>query len=412
MRATDVRPTRGHSLLLALAMIACSGADPGDSNGPGATGGGGQGAMGGSASGGSAGSPNTNGGSGGSNGGAGGNASGSSAAGALNAGSGGALGQAGAGGASTGGASSGGGGNGAGTGGGPEPSVYPPSAGAGDLAAGIAQLNLYRTALGLSTITLDPASSPGCDGHLQYLIEEAKTQGQGYLEHTESNHANSHYSAENEAAGKASDLAWGQSGGPGGVKGQSLAQAVDLWINGVYHRRPLLDPGLVKVGAASIDGYNCLNYNASGNTTVKKIDEPVLWPAEGMTDVPRAFGGNEGPCPTNPSDPLQASNCGPAGFIISAVWYNWGANRASALTSVASVTLTNSATQMDVPLLTWYGDGVSGHDPARGYMRDEIALVPQAALAANTTYRVDVDAVVNNMPTKLSWSFKTGTRSE
>jgi uncharacterized protein YkwD len=318
--------------------------------------------------------------------------------------------QGGSGGASAAGTSSGG--SGAGTAGAAEPSVYPPSAGAGDLAAGIAQLNLYRSALGLSTVTLDPASSPGCEGHLQYLIEEAETKGQGYLEHTESNHSNSHYSAENEAAGKASDLAWGQSGGPGGVKGQSLAQAVDLWINGVYHRRPLLDPGLVKVGAASVQGYNCLNYNASGNTTVKKIEEPVLWPADGMTDVPRAFGGNEGPCPTNPSDPLQASNCGPSGFIISAVWYNWGTNRASALTSVASVTLTNSSTQMEVPLLTWYADGVSGHDPARGYMRDEIALVPQATLAANTTYRVDIDGVVTNTPTKLSWSFKTGTRNE
>jgi hypothetical protein len=45
-------------------------------------------------------------------------------------------------------------------------------------------------------------------------------------------------------------------------------------------------------------------------------------------------------------------------------------------------------------------------------MRDEIALVPQATLAPSTTYRVDIDAVVNNAPTKLSWSFKTGTRNQ
>ena len=291
--------------------------------------------------------------------------------------------------------------------------AYPPAAQAGDTAAAIAQLNRYRTALGLGTVTLDAASSPGCEGHLLYLIEEAQTLGQmGYLEHTENDHQNSHYSAENETAGKNSDLAWGQSGGRGTVTGQSLGEAVDLWINGVYHRRPLLDPGLTKVGAASNQGYNCINYRASGNTTVLKLDHAVLWPASGMTDVPRTFGGNEGPCPTHPTDPLAAGSCGAAGFIISAAYYNWGTNRASAITSVASATLTNTTTQAMVPLLTWYADGVTGHDPAHGYMQDEISLVPQDALSAATTYRVDVDAVVSGAAAKLSWSFTTGTRNE
>jgi len=169
---------------------------------------------------------------------------------------------------------------------------------------------------------------------------------------------------------------------------------------------------LTKVGAASIQGYNCFNYNATGNTTVLKLDHPVLWPANGMTDVPRSFGGNEGPCPTNPTDPTAGGSCAAAGFIISATYYGWGTNRASALTSVANVTLTDTGTQAAVPLLTWYADGVSGHDPAHGYMRDEIALVPQAALTANTTYRVDVDAVVSGAAAPLSWSFTTGTRNQ
>jgi uncharacterized protein YkwD len=301
---------------------------------------------------------------------------------------------------------------GAGSGGGSSGSVYPAAAGAGDVSAAIEQLNRYRVALGLGTVTLDTASSVGCEGHLQYLIEEAQTRGQkGYLEHTETNHDNSHYSAANEQAGKDSDLAWGQSSGPEGTKGQSLGQAVDLWINGVYHRRPLLEPGLVKVGAASSEGYNCFNYNAPGNTVPMKQDHAILWPASGLSDVPRSFIGNEGPCPTNPSDPLAGGSCGPSGFIITATYYNWGTSRTSALTAVTSATLTNSGTQSAVPLLTWYADGVAGHDPARGYMRDQIALVPQAALSANTTYRVDIDAVVNGSPAPLTWSFTTGTRT-
>ncbi|HYP88703.1 MAG TPA: CAP domain-containing protein [Polyangiaceae bacterium] len=402
----------GSVWLLGVALSACSGSDPGSSSGGGG-GSAGQAPSGGSATMTQAGAAEAGGGSGGRV-----DSSGASGSGGdLNM-AGAALGGASAHGGQGGGAGSGGAagamnGGSTGSAGATQGTVYPPAAGAGDVATAIAQLNRFRASLGLSVVTLDDASSVGCEGHLQYLIEEAENTGQrGYLEHTENNHDNSHYSAANEQAGKNSDLAWGQSGGPGGTMGQSLGQAVDLWINGVYHRRPLLDPGLTKVGAASIQGYNCFNYNAAGNTTVLKLDHAVLWPADGMTDVPRAFGGNEGPCPTNPADPTASGSCAAAGFIISATYYGWGTNRASALTSVSSVTLTDTTTSAAVPLLTWYADGVSGHDPAHGYMRDEIALVPQAALTPNTTYRVDVDAVVGGSAAPLSWSFTTGTRNQ
>jgi hypothetical protein len=295
----------------------------------------------------------------------------------------------------------------------PGDSVYPPAAANGDLAAGIAQLNLYRAALGLSMVTLDEASSTGCENHIQYLIEEAQKLGQpAYLEHTESDHENSHYSAASEQAGKNSDLSWGSGRDRNGTTYQSLGQAVDSWINGVYHRHPLLDPGLVKVGAASSNGYNCMNYGQEGNTTKVKPDHPILWPADHMTDVPRTFGGNEGPCPTNPSDPLAGGTCSASGFIISATFYNWGTYQRSSLTSVSNVTLTDASSNAAVPLLTWYADRVAGHDPAQGYMQDEIALVPADALAANTTYRVEVTAVVNDSPMDLAWTFTTGSRNQ
>src|SRR5258708_33627534 len=97
-----------------------------------------------------------------------------------------------------------------------------------------------------------------------------------------------------------SGLSWGGSSNGGE---QSFGSGVDLWINGLYHRRPLLDPGLTKVGAASKNGYNCLNYRAPGNTVPLKLAGPTLWPVSGMIDVPRTFSGSERPCPTNPTNP-------------------------------------------------------------------------------------------------------------
>src|SRR5262249_44288202 len=153
--------------------------------------------------------------------------------------------------------------------------------------------------------------------------------------------------------------------------------------NGLYHRRPLLEPGLTKIGAASMNGYNCLNYRATGNTVIQKLAGPTLWPVSGMIDVPRTFAGSEGPCPTNPTNPQAGGTCAKAGFIPSATFYNWGTSQKSAIDSVASATLTDDAANTPVALLAYYADAQAGHDPAHGYVQDEIALVPQAALAAN-----------------------------
>jgi hypothetical protein len=230
------------------------------------------------------------------------------------------------------------------------------------------------------------------------------------LSHDEPDHANSHYSPANEQAGMQSDLSWGGSGNGNG--GQPFGSGVDLWINGLYHRRPLLEPGLTKVGAASKNGYNCLNYRAAGNTVSQKLAGPTLWPSSGMIDVPRTFTGNEGPCPSNPANPQAGGTCAKAGFIPSATFYNWGTFQKSAIESVASATLTDDAANTPVQLLAYYADAQSGHDPAHGFVADEIALVPQAALAANKTYRVDIAAVVKGTMTNLSWKFTTGTRNE
>jgi hypothetical protein len=292
------------------------------------------------------------------------------------------------------------------------PSVaYPATLMGGDVPAGIAHLNVFRALVGASTVTLDAASSTGCEGHLAYLVEEQTKTGQVMLTHDESDHANSHYSVANEQAGMQSDLAYGQDSRNGP---QSLANAVDLWMNGLYHRRPLLDPGLVKVGAASNSGYNCLNYRAPGNTVVVIAPSPTLFPPNGTTDVPRTFVGSEGPCPTTPSDPLAGGTCPAGGFIPSATFYNWGTAQKGAIDAVSGATLTDvtSGTGTTIPLLAYYAGGVSGHDPAPGYVPDEIALVPMASLAAGRKLRVDIAAVVKGMPTTLSWTFTTGTRTE
>jgi hypothetical protein len=289
--------------------------------------------------------------------------------------------------------------------------VYPPAAGQGTIDDGIAQLNRYRALEGLNAVTLDPVSSAACAAHLAYLVCAAATQGAGYLEHTETGVPSCAVDG-GEPAGQDSDLAWGQSRSNGQTTGQSFGQAVDIWINGLYHRTPLLDPGLMRVGAASTMGYNCVDYAATGNRTTVRAAAPVLFPPDGTTNVPLEFGGNEGPCPTMPANPQTATTCPTSGFIVSANWYGWSTGNKSAISGTPTVNLTDNQTQASVPLLAWYADTVTGHDPAPGFVKNEIALVPQANLAANHNFTVSINATISGQATALSWSFTTGTRTQ
>jgi hypothetical protein len=288
--------------------------------------------------------------------------------------------------------------------------VYPPAAGQGTIDDGLAQLNRYRALEGLGTITLDPVSSQACAAHLEYLVCAAATMGAGYLEHTETGVPSCAVDG-GEPAGEDSDIAWGQARSGGQTTGQSFGQAVDLWINGLYHRTPLLDPGLTRVGAASSMGYNCVDYAAAGNRTTVRAVSPVLFPPDGTTNVPLEFGGNEGPCPTA-ADPQTATTCPSSGFIVSANWYGWSTGNKSAISGTPTVSLTDNQTQMPVPLFAYYADMVTGHDPAPGFVKNEIALVPQSNLAANHTFTVDINATISGQATDVSWSFTTGTRTE
>ena len=291
-----------------------------------------------------------------------------------------------------------------------EPPVYPATALSSETAEeGIAHLNEYRALAGVDGVSVDTGvMTEGCANHLDYLIWEHENNGKPicFLSHTEDNHDNPFYSPENEQAGKDSVIACGFST----VEGmQSMGQAVDLWINSLYHRLPLLHNGLHTIGYASKEGYNCINYR--DGTTAKLID-PVVWPADGMVDVPTSFAGYEAPCPTLQS-PLSSNgaNCPGSGFIVTASWFGYGTDHLTTFrNSNPSARMVNEATNAEVPLLWWWADRVSGHDPAPRYMKDTLTLVPSEPLPPNTTFRVEFEGSISEEPTTLQWSFTTGER--
>src|SRR5512138_3033350 len=85
------------------------------------------------------------------------------------------------------------------------------------------------------------------------------------------------------ACAKAADLFTGVS---------DLEVAVDAWMAGLYHRRPILDPTLAKIGV----GYAALD-NGSLMAALMFVDDkrattswPVGYPADRQANVPLEFG--------------------------------------------------------------------------------------------------------------------------
>ena len=100
-------------------------------------------------------------------------------------------------------------------------------------------LNYYRQIAGLTTVKLDRQLSAGCMEHANYMVQNQGTDAMAGLNpHTQRSHLPGASTA-GAACAKAADLFIGVS---------DLGVAIDVWMAGMYHRRPMLDPQLERIG--------------------------------------------------------------------------------------------------------------------------------------------------------------------
>src|ERR1700758_2148784 len=96
-------------------------------------------------------------------------------------------------------------------------------------------VNHYRQLAGLRPVKLDPQLSAGCMEHANYMVQNRSTDAQAGLNaHTQGPHLPG-AGPPGGACAKAADLF---------PKVADLRVAIDGWMAGMYHRRPMLDPQL------------------------------------------------------------------------------------------------------------------------------------------------------------------------
>jgi Cysteine-rich secretory protein family len=250
----------------------------------------------------------------------------------------------------------------------------------------VERVNFHRKAAGLDAVVLDPALAKGCALHAQYILKNADNPAvQGAGMHREDPKLPG-YTDEGAKAAKTAVI----------VATSDPVVAVDNWMASLFHRLPLLDQRLTKIGVGYAPGGKSGGWIVLHTPPVLpgKQTKPVLFPPDKQAEVQLRC------CKENPS-PVPPDKIASAGYPITVMF------PADASVTGVKATLQDSDNQnVEVWLST-------PEEPAAGqkrFQRNSIALIPMANLKPDATYTVSVTAMVNKKEWKQSWSFTTGKK--
>jgi hypothetical protein len=150
-------------------------------------------------------------------------------------------------------------------------------------------------------------------------------------------------------------------------------RAVDVWVDSVWHRTPVLSPWVRDLGYGDTTGCATIDFGVGAPASSSII---ATWPADGQAGVPVSFDGSrEGPEPP-PPDPSAMDHGWPSGYPI---------------TIFTRSQLTEHALSRDGDPTPIAGHFFGHDDPAaQGLLDSAYVLYADEPLAAGTTYHVHV----------------------
>jgi uncharacterized protein YkwD len=244
----------------------------------------------------------------------------------------------------------------------------------------VAQVNGYRKLAGLGAVELDAGLTKGCRAHADYLVRNAGDPSTEGLGGHDENPKLPGYSEEGRRAGKSSDIAFDV---------EPLA-AVPDWMATLFHRIPLLDPELRRVGFGASKGEKSGWVVGVDVTSGRGSSAVVCCPADGQKDVPTAYHAGERP------DPVPQSKDHRAGFPVTVMF------PPGAAVKDATARLLDGRGQ-EVAAWVSSPEQTVDHD----LQRNQVCLIARQPLQPGTRYTVTVSAQVDGAEWKETWRFTT-----
>jgi hypothetical protein len=168
------------------------------------------------------------------------------------------------------------------------------------------------------------------------------------------------------------------------------ANAVQGWIDSIWHRSPVLSPWVQEFGYGGLAGCQTIDF---GVGPAAPATLALTYPYNGQTNVPVGFNGREGPPPPPPPTGW------PSGYPITVYLRGTGTQPASVTEHVLTVDGSSE------PIAhVWLAPG----EPlSMGLLRFEFFLYAHRPLAAQTRYRVRIVGTNAAGPVNLDWTFTT-----
>jgi hypothetical protein len=234
----------------------------------------------------------------------------------------------------------------------------------------------YRGAAGLSEVALDADLSAGCAAHAEYLrINHGMPQLAGLGAHAQDPKLPGASKAGADCAASA-DIAAGV---------EDIERAVDGFMAGIYHRRPILDPRLARIGtgyAQLPDRRWIVVLRLDADSADKGTTWPVRYPADRQRSVPREYGA-EIPRPRGDGYPITLQF--PPGE------------------QVTKVSATLVANGKRVPFVLSDPSRPATSFPQGGL----VAVIPTSPLAKATVHTVTIKALWRRKLRTWKWTFTT-----
>jgi uncharacterized protein YkwD len=269
-------------------------------------------------------------------------------------------------------------------------------------------LNGYRASLGVPPLTEDPTLSHGCLAHAEYLMtnyrqmfEEGRQPGTLFHSEDESKPG---YSSEGLAAAQASDVVYQPRGKM--AEDQLMAQAIQWWIAGPFHRPELVNPELKQVGFGQYcQGTGCVSaLDAISGATLappggSPLPRPIEVPPDGATVKAPAFGGEW---------PNPVSSCPGYSQYAPAITLQLGMHVPASISDASLTQTTGAAAGIKVETCVYDSGSYTNPDSvaqatARKVLAGfgEVVMMVRDPLVPGETYRVAM--TVSGRP--YSWSF-------
>ena len=241
-------------------------------------------------------------------------------------------------------------------------------------------LNHYRQLSGLTPVKLDRKLSAGCMEHANYMVQNQGTDAMAGLNpHTQRSDLPG-ASAAGAACAKAADLY---------PRVSDLGVAIDAWMAGMYHRRPMLDPQLERIGvgyARLPDGMLTAALKFE-NATRKGGTWPVAYPADKQRDVPLDYGAEL-------PNPIPSHGTGGYAITLQFPPFDKVTGVTAKLTDAKGNPVQFFLSDPEHPATSLGQFGV-------------ICLIPKLSLQAQQVYTVRIDATWKGTAGTWTWSFST-----